>query len=323
MARAARVGSLSLDTGGCIGSACSENKWASRSAFVGIALVLCSGLFAAVAASAEAETQHYNSDMSFSSYSQRTEYGTRDADGGCEFGGEFFPESGADSLALGAEELSYDPDTCTSVYRVGHLREGWGDSPPESGGVTVDDSGTESTPGLQEPPPPPCRPWFPCESKAFSAESQSSTTSSTQWYPRKELYSSIAWEDPFQLDVNKTEVWLNFKSTDSCAGAGRVYSRRRHYWLSETGWSRTHDQNGREVHCTYVARWNNGRFVNDRFCDIIGAPYFYPQTRTRMWPNRAIGLPRGRHKPWQRYSKAGGCSSFLHAETKWKIRRVD
>ena len=318
MTPAGRVSPLLVDAGGCFGSVSRPRKQARSLALIAVASMLCSALLSTTAPTAQAETQYYNGNMSFSSSSQRTEYGTRDADGGCEFAGDFFPESGADSLSLGAEETSYDPDTCTSVYRVGELSEGWGDSPPESGGVTVDDTGTQSAPGLQEPPVR-CRP-IPCET---SVEPQSSATSSTQWYPRKELYSSIAWEDPFDIDVNKSEVWLNFKSTDSCAGAARVYHRRRHYWLSETGWNRTHNEGALENYCTYVARWSNARFVNDRFCDIIGAPYGYPQTRTRMWPNRAIGLPSGRHKPYRRYSKAGGCSSLLHAETKWKIRRVD
>jgi hypothetical protein len=262
--------------------------------------------------------------MRFDSSSYQTDYGSRDADGGCQFAGPSFAESGADSVSLGAEEVSYDPDTCTSQYKVGPLTEGWGDSPPESAGATVDDSGTLSVAGLQEPEPePPCRPWIGCA--RASMQESAVTSSAGTWYPRKELYSSIAWEDPFQLDVNKTEVWLNYRSTSTCAGAGRVYHRARNYWLTESGWSRTHSEGGLDgPFCTYVARWNNARFVNDAFCDAVtpGTYPFAPQTRTRMWPNRAIGLPAGRHRPYRQYSKAGGCSWLLHVELKWKVRRV-
>jgi hypothetical protein len=290
-------------------------------------LIVAATIAAALPPQALGDTQHYSSDTSFSSYSYQEQQGTRDADGGCEFTGPAITESGADTVSLGADEVSYDPDTCRTTYRVGTLTEGWGDSPPETEDTTQDDSGTQQTPGLQEPEPrqAPCRPWLPCDVPAEPASTFSASASSAPiWYPRKELYSSIAWEEPFQLDVNKTEVWLNFRSTDTCAAAGRTYHRARNSWRWGTGWRRTHSAGGIDAYCTYVARWNNARFVNDIFCDVIYGPGYppAPQTRTRMWPNRAIGLPAGRHRPYRVYSKAGGCSDLLHVELRWKVRRL-
>ncbi len=290
----------------------------------------------------EAQAHHYsyNSDMGFRSFSYQRIQGTHDDDGGCTFsdsGLADFKESDADYLNYGAEEVSYYEDTCRSQFKVGPLTEDWGDSPPESGGVTTDDTGEEEAAGLEGPEPEPCPTFDPCMPETTrtqpdrpgrgSKRPQTLSASSTTWYPRKQLYSSIAWEDPVEIDVNKSEVWLNFRSTDGCAGAASIGHRARHYWLSETDWSRTHAEGGLDgPFCTYVARWSNARFVNNYFCDgaslPIGASFPAAQTRTRMWPNRAIGLPAGRHKPVRSWSKAGGCQGLLSVELKWKVRRV-
>jgi hypothetical protein len=293
---------------------------------VKFAAVVGIGLAVGLPLRAEAATYHYSSDMGFASFTNQTEYGTLTVEEGCQFAGDFFPESNADNLAMGAEEISYDSDTCRSEYRVGRLTEAPRDwpPPPDSDG-TIDDSGETWVPGLQEPEPPAvCAPFDPCPlRRASPAKAQVTAASSRRWFPRKVLQSSIAWEDPFQKDVNKTEVRLNYRSTDDCAAAGRVSHWWRHSWLSETGWERTHEEHTYQAFCTFAATETKARFVNDLFCDIIGSPQEDPPpTRTRHWPNRAIGLPAGRHKPFREYSKAGGCSFLLHVELKWTIRRL-
>lgn len=285
---------------------------------------------------AEAATYYYESDEGYSASSYQTEYGTRDADGACVVGGPTFPESDADTVSWGAEEVEYDPDTCRTVYRCGPLQEGWENTPPESGG-RLSDEGSGEEPGLEESAPPPqCRPWLPCPSSSTYSQRgvselqrgvsglASSSGEARRWYPRKELYGAIWYEDPIHIDVSKTEVWLNFKSTNTCAAAGRYKWRWHENWLDESGWQRDRHEFSKSTSCSLVSIADRASFKNDEFCKRIGLPFIPTSTtRTYIWPNGVTGLRSGRHHPFRSYRKLGGCSWALSSEVRYKVRRLD
>jgi hypothetical protein len=235
------------------------------------------------------DIQYGESDLNFRSSQLRIVSGVRQLDGSCWFEGEL--RASPSTPAVGQEEIAYDPDTCQSLVRYGELRSASEPSAESATATTQSEVSSDSESaslGL-----------VPSEKNAVL-------------YQRQLASGYTAWEDPFQLDVNKSKNEVNWRPSRYCAGARSSDVNMYLSWRSGTGWYKEYRDWIRYSNCERVASTTHSSFENPTFCAAN-------VTNTWYLPNRVWGLPAANAVHGWEAGKSGGCTDLLHLEHKLTV----
>lgn len=224
-----------------------------------------------------------------------------------------------ETATLGSEEVSFDPATCRSLFRVGTVAADPQDSTDPQDPVCSRASGVDG--GVSDSTMETCEPGTQADEAGgeLAGESDASSISAARAWPRRRVavgYS--AWEDPWELDVNKVQNSVNYAGSPNCASASGGSLWDRISWRFSTGWSPLYRDLDTYWGCDRVVSKTYARFRNVLFCNP------FRETRTRMWPNRVEGFAGGAvgHQPLG-MSKTGDCASLLKAEAKLSVRMTN
>jgi hypothetical protein len=212
--------------------------------------------------------------------------GTTEGARGCRFEGELTVTPETPAVAI--DEVAHDPDTCRSLVRTGEIAVPKEASDTPEKGMTVDQGGDSPTATYDE------------------AGASGGSTAASPAYPRKIARGYSAWEDPAEIDVAKSENWLNWNPNAVCAAAGWSTQGYNRNWYA--GWHSEFHIFTRDESCQAIISKSESSYENSIFCN--------PASITNVWflPNRVRGLEDGIAKQNWDAGKNGDCAGLLHFE---------
>ncbi len=234
--------------------------------------------------------QYGESDLPFTTSSLNVVQGSRETGIGCRFTGELTVTPETPAVAI--DEIAHDPDTCRSLVRVGEIPVPTESSATSEKGMTVDQGGDPFS--------------VTAGQDVGSTPDAGTEAAAAAVYPRKVARAYSAWEDPPQIDVAKSENWVNWNPTANCASAGWSTRGYRRNWYA--GWHSEFHIFEDGANCERVFSKSDSSYENTIFCN--------PFAVTNVWflPNRVRGLPAGVATHNWDAGKSGDCASLLHFE---------
>ena len=196
-------------------------------------------------------------------------------------GGCAYSESGAGSASVTSVEIEVaeNPATCTAQFETG--------TPTNLAAGTAEPSGSLDT-----------------------NASASSTATPASGDPS--IYQDNQWLDPFGIQVNAQQQWLNW-GTGGCVGSWSASSKWS--WYND-GWSKLSGHMTANKNCSRALNSAYSSFDNALFCTIItgqpGAVTFTYFGKTNASADNLTGYNNGRWAWNYNDAKSGGCNNLLH-----------
>lgn len=229
---------------------------------------------------------YYPVGVHLSGVIQTTVQGSRSADGSCIISASGQGKGKAGGPARAVIEVGYDAATCQAKYDSGTL--------PSSTSIPSPNS------------------TYPGYSTQVESGSIPATPTSQ---PDPAAYQDNQWLDPFGIQVDAQEQWINWSVSGGCD----TYISWTTKWSTyPDGWYKNWSHNPGYANCSSAGSHPSSEMSNSYFCAAINLG---AGTTTHVWfgdisgtvyGDHLVGYPNGSYYWSYNDSKSGGCNSMLH-----------
>lgn len=123
-------------------------------------------------------------------------------------------------------------------------------------------------------------------------------------------YQDNQWLDPFGIQVNAQEQWLDWTISGGC---NNTYSNKWKYsWYGVDGWAKNYDHAATYFDCAIDEAENNSKFSNDAFCGTVDTHTYFGYDGSNTRYDTLSGWWDASYSWTYNDYKSGGCTDLLH-----------